>query len=38
MTGMIMAEIYKHHNEWKMAAIGNGINVNGLEELLKFYA
>ncbi len=38
MTGMIMAEIYKHNNDWKMAAIGSGINVNGLEELLKSYA
>jgi stress response protein SCP2 len=37
MTGMIMAEIYKHNNEWKMAAIGNGISVNGLGELLKSY-
>ncbi|MHC0066502.1 TerD family protein [Nostoc sp. UIC 10890] len=38
MTGMIMAEIYNHNNEWKMAAIGNGINVNGLEGLVKVYA
>ncbi|MBD2682455.1 MULTISPECIES: TerD family protein [Nostoc] len=38
MTGMIMAEIYNHNNEWKMAAIGNGINVNGLEGLVKAYA
>jgi stress response protein SCP2 len=37
MTGMIMAEIYKHNNEWKMAAIGKGINVDGLGELLKSY-
>jgi len=38
MTGMIMAEIYNHNNEWKMTAIGKGINVNGLKGLLKFYA
>lgn len=38
MTGMIMAEIYNHNNEWKMAAVGNGINVNGLEGLVKVYA
>ncbi|MDZ8259299.1 TerD family protein [Nostoc sp. ChiQUE01b] len=38
MTGMIMAEIYNHNNEWKLAAIGNGINVNGLEGLVKAYA
>lgn len=37
MTGMIMAQIYKQNNEWKMTAIGNGINVNGLGELLKSY-
>jgi len=38
MTGMIMAEIYKHNDEWKMAAIGNGVNVNGLGVLVKSYA
>jgi tellurium resistance protein TerD len=38
MTGMIMAEIYNHNKEWKMAAIGNGINVNSLGELVKSYA
>ncbi|MEH2256300.1 TerD family protein [Nostoc sp.] len=38
MTGMIMAEIYNHNNEWKLAAVGNGINVNGLEGLVKVYA
>lgn len=38
MTGMIMAEIYNHNNEWKMAAVGNGVKANSLEELLKAYA
>lgn len=38
MTGMIMAEIYNHNNEWKMAAIGNGVSVNGLAELVQAYA
>ena len=37
MTGMIMAEIYNHNNEWKMAAIGNGVKTNGLEELMRTY-
>jgi tellurium resistance protein TerD len=37
MTGMIMAEIYQHNNEWKLAAIGNGVKVNGLGELVKTY-
>lgn len=38
MTGMIMVEIYNRNNEWKMAAIGNGVQANGLEELVKTYA
>jgi stress response protein SCP2 len=38
MTGMIMAEIYNHNNEWKMAAIGNGVKANGLMELVQSYA
>ncbi|WP_414553544.1 TerD family protein [Anabaena sp. CCY 0017] len=38
MTGMIMSEIYNHNNEWKMVAIGKGINVNGLDGILKAYA
>ncbi len=37
MTGMILAEVYRHNNEWKMAAIGNGVSVNGLGELVKSY-
>lgn len=38
MTGMVMAEIYNHNNEWKMAAVGNGVNVVGLEGLVQYYA
>jgi tellurium resistance protein TerD len=37
MTGMILAEIYRHNNEWKMAAIGNGVKSNGLGEIAKSY-
>lgn len=37
MTGMIMAEIYHHNNEWKMAAVGNGIKTDGLEQLVRAY-
>ena len=37
MTGMILAEVYHHNQEWKMAAIGNGVNVSGLSELVKSY-
>ncbi|EAZ88094.1 TerD family protein [Crocosphaera chwakensis] len=38
MTGMTLAEIYRHKNEWKMAALGNGFRVNGLEEILRKYS
>jgi tellurium resistance protein TerD len=38
MTGMIMAEVYRHEGDWKVAAIGNGIQVSGLEELVKTYS
>ena len=37
MTGMVLAELYRHNNEWKMAAIGNGVSVNGLAELVTSY-
>ncbi|MGL5872545.1 MAG: TerD family protein [Xenococcaceae cyanobacterium] len=37
MTGMILAEVYRHNDEWKMAAIGNGISVNNLGELVSSY-
>jgi len=37
-TGMIMAELYRHNDEWKVAAIGNGVSVNGLGEIVSFYA
>jgi tellurium resistance protein TerD len=38
ITGMLMAEIYKHNDEWKMAAIGNGVKVNGLQEIVQKYS
>lgn len=37
-TGMIMAEVYRDNEEWKMAAIGKGIKVNGLEQLVQLYS
>lgn len=37
MTGMIMAEIYNHNNEWKMGAVGNGVKADGLGELVRNY-
>jgi len=36
-TGMIMAEIYRHQNEWKMAAVGNGLKVETLGDIVKSY-
>jgi len=33
-----MAELYKHNNEWKLAAIGNGVNVNGLGEIINSFS
>ncbi|MEA5576389.1 TerD family protein [Anabaena sp. UHCC 0451] len=38
MTGMVLAELYRHNNEWKMAAVGNGVSVNGLGELVQSYS
>lgn len=38
MTGMLMAELYKHNNEWKLAAIGNGVKVNGLGEMIDSFS
>lgn len=35
-TAMIMAELYKHNNEWKMTAIGNGYK-GGLQAVLNQY-
>ena len=37
MTGMILAEVYRHNSEWKMAAIGNGVSVPGLGKLIESY-
>jgi stress response protein SCP2 len=36
-TAMVMAEIYRHQGEWKMAAIGNGFKVEGLEAIVQSY-
>ncbi len=34
-TGMILGEVYRHNDDWKMAAIGEGIKVNSLEDLVN---
>ncbi|MEY2832995.1 MAG: hypothetical protein RLZZ574_2254 [Cyanobacteriota bacterium] len=38
MTGMTLAEIYRHNDEWKMAAIGNGLKVEGLKDIVATYS
>ena len=37
MTGMIMAELYRHNEEWKMAAVGNGFKIATLADIAKVY-
>ncbi len=37
MTGMILAEVYRHNDDWKMAAVGNGFKVATLADIAKIY-
>ena len=37
MTGMVMAEVYRHNTDWKMAAVGNGFKVATLADIAKIY-
>jgi tellurium resistance protein TerD len=37
MTGMVLAEVYSHNQEWKMAAIGSGVNTDGLKGIIQSY-
>ncbi|HEY9770541.1 MAG TPA: TerD family protein [Coleofasciculaceae cyanobacterium] len=37
MTGMILAELYRHNDDWKMAAVGNGFEIATLADLAKIY-
>lgn len=37
MTGMILAEVYRHDRDWKMAAVGNGFKINTLADIAKIY-
>lgn len=37
MTAMILAEVYRHNDEWKMAAVGNGFKVGTLADIAKLY-
>ncbi len=36
-TGLVLGEIYRHNDEWKMAAIGNGFNAHGIGEIAQQY-
>ncbi|MGK7896617.1 MAG: TerD family protein [Xenococcus sp. (in: cyanobacteria)] len=37
MTGMKLAEVYRHNGEWKFAALGNGFRASSLQEIASFY-
>ncbi|MDE6314452.1 MAG: TerD family protein [Lachnospiraceae bacterium] len=37
MTAMIFGEVYRHNNEWKFNAIGQGTTDPGLGELIRMY-
>ena len=37
MTGMKLAEVYRHNGEWKMAALGDGFCANSLQEIASLY-
>ncbi|MDP4127855.1 MAG: TerD family protein [Bacillota bacterium] len=34
-TSLVVAEVYRHNNEWKFAAIGEGTNDASLSELIR---
>lgn len=36
-TCLVVGEIYRHGADWKFAAIGNGITVSGLKEVVEKY-
>lgn len=37
MTAMILAELYRHNTDWKLAAVGNGFKVATLADIAKMY-
>lgn len=37
LTGLVAGELYRHENEWKFAAIGSGMNVASLTQMLESY-
>ncbi|MBM7702496.1 TerD family protein [Metabacillus iocasae] len=36
-TSLLVAEMYRHDQEWKFAAVGTGTNDRGLEEIVRRY-
>ena len=36
-TALIMAEVYRDNQDWKMKAIGKGMKLNSLEDILIYY-
>lgn len=36
-TGLIFAEVYRHNSEWKFAALGQGTNDTGLNDMMRRY-
>jgi tellurium resistance protein TerD len=37
MTSMLMAEVYKHNDEWKMSALGDGLTTDSIKDLAAKY-
>ena len=36
-TAMIFGELYRHNDEWKFSAIGNGLNTGTISEVANIY-
>lgn len=36
-NGLILAEVYRHNSEWKMAAIGEAFNTTGIGDIARQY-
>ncbi|MEO1006777.1 MAG: TerD family protein, partial [Cyanobacteria bacterium J06638_38] len=37
MTGMKLAEVYRHNGEWKMVALGDGFQAHNLQDIASLY-
>ena len=36
-NSMLLAEVYRHNDEWKMVAVGDGLDFDGLQEVVNHY-